>query len=74
MVVGSPISIYYIFYGNFTDLEVSRIENYATHISDPSTKPDRTNITTTFEVDNASTSDASQIIVPTILGMVLRSL
>ncbi|KAJ3268658.1 hypothetical protein HDU76_011385, partial [Blyttiomyces sp. JEL0837] len=51
VMVDTPISIYYIFYGNFTDLEVSRIENYAKHVSDPSTKPNRWSVATTFYDD-----------------------
>ncbi|KAJ3285255.1 hypothetical protein HDU76_008164, partial [Blyttiomyces sp. JEL0837] len=51
VMVGSPISIYYIFYGNFTDLEISRIENYAKHISGPSTKPNRWSVATQFYDD-----------------------
>ncbi|KAJ3307659.1 hypothetical protein HDU76_004463 [Blyttiomyces sp. JEL0837] len=38
-MTGGPITLYLIFYGNFTNLEIERIENYAKYISDPSTKP-----------------------------------
>ncbi|KAJ3315718.1 hypothetical protein HDU76_002147, partial [Blyttiomyces sp. JEL0837] len=42
VMVDVPISIYYIFY------EISRIENYAKHVSDPDTKPNRWSIATTY--------------------------
>ncbi|KAJ3304746.1 hypothetical protein HDU76_005138 [Blyttiomyces sp. JEL0837] len=51
VMVDTPISVYYIFYGNFTDLEISRIENYAKHVSDPSTKPNRWSIATQYYND-----------------------
>ncbi|KAJ3327179.1 hypothetical protein HDU76_012271, partial [Blyttiomyces sp. JEL0837] len=44
----TPITIYYIFYGNFTDLEMSRITNYAKYISAPSTKPNWWSIATKY--------------------------
>ncbi|KAJ3333265.1 hypothetical protein HDU76_009923 [Blyttiomyces sp. JEL0837] len=48
VLTGSPISVYYIFYGNFTDLEVSRITNYSKYISAPSTKPNWWSIATKY--------------------------
>ncbi|KAJ3331169.1 hypothetical protein HDU76_003866 [Blyttiomyces sp. JEL0837] len=39
VMTGSPVTVYYIFYGNFSSLEIDRITNYAKHVSDPETKP-----------------------------------
>ncbi|KAJ3327501.1 hypothetical protein HDU76_011682, partial [Blyttiomyces sp. JEL0837] len=49
-----PIVIYYIFYGNFTPLEISRIENYAKHISDNTTVPDRWSVATSYVDTNGN--------------------
>ncbi|KAJ3310998.1 hypothetical protein HDU76_003237 [Blyttiomyces sp. JEL0837] len=54
VMTGKPISIYYIFYGNFTDLEIARIENYAKHVSDPETKPNLWSLATTYYDDNGN--------------------
>ncbi|KAJ3327494.1 hypothetical protein HDU76_011710, partial [Blyttiomyces sp. JEL0837] len=48
LVTKDPVTIYYIFYGNFTDLEISRIINYPKHISDPSTVPKRWSVATKY--------------------------
>ncbi|KAJ3331182.1 hypothetical protein HDU76_003843 [Blyttiomyces sp. JEL0837] len=43
-----PVTIYYIFYGNFSNLEMWRITNYSKHITDPSTKPNWWSIATKY--------------------------
>ncbi|KAJ3327384.1 hypothetical protein HDU76_011897 [Blyttiomyces sp. JEL0837] len=48
VMVGGPISIYYIFYGNFTALEKSRIENYAQSVSSATTYPKTWTIATSY--------------------------
>ncbi|KAJ3415113.1 erg10, acetyl-CoA C-acetyltransferase [Chytridiales sp. JEL 0842] len=43
-----PVKIYIIFYGNFSKLQRDRIENYVTHLTSPSTTPDRWSIMTSY--------------------------
>ncbi|KAJ3331958.1 hypothetical protein HDU76_001686 [Blyttiomyces sp. JEL0837] len=39
IATGGPITVYLIYYGNFSDLEISRIDNYVSHLSDKETVP-----------------------------------
>ncbi|KAJ3332118.1 hypothetical protein HDU76_001211 [Blyttiomyces sp. JEL0837] len=54
VMTGDSITIYYIFYGNFSDLEIDRITNYAKHISDKDTKPDRWSVAKRYYDSNGN--------------------
>ncbi|KAJ3277996.1 hypothetical protein HDU76_010084, partial [Blyttiomyces sp. JEL0837] len=55
VMTGKSITVYYVFYGeNFSDLEIDRITNYAKHISDADTKPDRWSVAKRYYDSNGN--------------------
>ncbi|KAJ3332119.1 hypothetical protein HDU76_001212 [Blyttiomyces sp. JEL0837] len=54
VMTGDSITVYYIFYGNFSNLEIDRITNYAKHVSDSDTKPDRWSVAQRYYDSNGN--------------------